>query len=149
MAGVGSPILGDDGVGIHVVRELGKYQTELPAGTELCELGTGGLALADLAGGMDRLVVVDAMVTGAPAGTVRVLSGAEVARAVHLAQGHEPSLPVALGLAQKLLGKRMPAEVWLVAIEAVELRAFSEKLSPAVEAAIPEAVERVRELLAR
>ena len=147
VAGVGSPILGDDGVGIHVVRELSGR--ELPATIDLCELGTGGLAVADWLCDHDALVVVDAIITGAPPGTVHVLTGDELARGAHLGQGHEPSLPQALALARKLLEKRMPDHVWVVAVEALELTEFSEQLSPAVQAAVPAAADRVLSLLAR
>jgi hydrogenase maturation protease len=142
---VGSPILGDDGVGLAVVRAL--RAVELPDGTELCELGTGGLAMADAALGCEQLVIVDAITTGAAPGTIHVLEGDDVARGVHLGQGHEPSVPEALALTAKVLGARMPSRVWVVAIEAVELHAFTEQLSPAVEAAVPAAVDRVLSLL--
>jgi hydrogenase maturation protease len=145
VCGVGSPILGDDGVGLHVVRAL--REQGVPDGVTLCELGTGGLAMADVALGCQRLVIVDAIETGAPAGTIHLLEGDDVARGTHLGRGHEPSVPEALAMSAKLLGEQMPAQVWVVAIEAEQLLEFSEQLTPAVAAAVPGACARVLSLL--
>lgn len=132
---------------MHVVRALGS--SSLPGWVKLVELGTGGLALADAALGCELLVIVDAIVSGAPAGTIRLLEGTEVARAVHLGQGHEPSVPEALALAGQLLGADMPARVWVVAVEAQRLTTFTEELSPPVAAAVPRAAAQVVALLER
>ena len=146
VAGIGSTIRTDDGVGVAVVRALG--EVALPGEVDRVELGTAGLGLAEQADGYEQLIVVDAIVSGAEPGTIQLLDGAEVARAVHLGQGHEADLPVSLAVAQKLLGQRMPARVLVVAIEAADLTTFSEQLSPAVRAAVPRAVDRVLGLLA-
>jgi Ni,Fe-hydrogenase maturation factor len=41
----------------------------------------------------------------------------------------------------------LPSEIWVVVIRAVEVRDFSEKLSPAVQDAIPAAVDVVLDLI--
>lgn len=138
IVGVGSPILGDDGVGVHAVRRL--IADGLPQGVDAVEVGTGGLALLDHVRGYGKLVVIDAIVSGAPAGTVRVLEGGEVANAVHLGADHGADLPTTLGLGSKLLQTDMPEEVLVVAIEAGSLSRFTETLSPEVEAALPGAL---------
>jgi len=138
IAGVGSPILGDDGVGIHAIRRL--VAGGLPPGVDAVEVGTGGLALLDHVGGYARLIVLDAIVTGAPAGTVHVLEGEQVTHAAHLGADHGADLTTALDLGSKLLDRHMPDKVVVVAVEAENLSRFSETLSPAVEAALPGAL---------
>ena len=148
IAGIGSPILGDDGVGIHVVRELARHP--LPPDVRIAEVGTGGLALVDLLAGTERLIAIDAAVTGAAAGSVHVWGAAEVSRTVHLgATNHEADLPTALHVAKRLLHEQMPRDVVVLGVEAIELCRFSESLSPAVQAAVPAVVAEVRALLAR
>jgi len=146
LVGIGSPILCDDGVGLHVLQRL--RARGLPEGVEAVELGTGGLALMDLLEGYERAVIVDAIVTGAPPGTIHLLSGNDMARAAHLGPGHDVDLPTALEIAAGVLGRQMPAVV-VVAIEAADLCTFSETLSEKVEAALDEAVERVWKILSQ
>ncbi len=145
VVGIGSPILGDDGVGLQVVEQL--RARGLPAGVETMELGSGGLALLDVLSGYDRLVIVDAIVTGAAPGTVIELAGDDVARAAHLGEGHEADLPTLLEFARRGLGADMPAEVVVVAVEAGDLLTITEELTPAVAAAVDEAVHRVLAIL--
>jgi hydrogenase maturation protease len=145
VVGIGSPIRGDDGVGLRVVQHL--QAGGLPPGVEALELGTGGLALLDVLAGHDHLVIVDAIVSGAAPGTVMVLTGQDVARTAHLGEGHEADLPTVLELSRRGLGADMPAEVVVVAIEAGDVLSITEELTPAVAAAVDEAAERVRAIV--
>ncbi|MBI4881175.1 MAG: hydrogenase maturation protease [Planctomycetes bacterium] len=145
VVGIGNTILGDDGVGVHVVRRL--RERDLPEGVDLEEIGIAGLGLLDLARGYDRLIAIDAILTGAAPGTIHVLEGDDVARAAHLGPAHEADLPGTLEIGRKLLGDAMPREVLVVAIEVVDVTTFSEKMSCDVEAAIPWALEKVEALL--
>jgi hydrogenase maturation protease len=140
VAGIGSIIRGDDGVGVRAARQL---KTRLPNGRfDVIELGTAGLALLDSVEGCDRLILLDAIVTGAPPGTVHELTGQEVAASAHLGPGHEADLPTTLALGRKL-SRHMPGDVIVLAVEAGDLDSFSEHLTPEVEAAIPEVLAKV------
>jgi hydrogenase maturation protease len=141
VVGIGSLIRGDDGIGVHAVRRL--KDEGIPDHVHTLEVGTGGLSLLDYVEGYDRLVIIDAIVTGAPAGTVHELHGEETARTVHLAVGHEADLPTTLALGKKL-SKTMPETVVVVAVEAGDLTSFSESLTPEVEAALPKVLSKVR-----
>jgi hydrogenase maturation protease len=144
VVGIGSLIRGDDGVGIHVVRRLA--EAGLPEHVHTLEAGTAGISLLDFVKGYDRLIIIDAIVTGAPAGTVHELRGSDIARTVHLAAGHEADLPTALALGEKL-SRTIPEEVIVLAVEAGSLDAFSENLSTDVEAAIPKVLGRTQAIL--
>jgi hydrogenase maturation protease len=143
VAGIGSTIRGDDGVGVRAARQL---KARLPnGGFDVIELGTAGLTLLDSVEGYDRLILLDAIVTGAPPGTVHELKGKDVAASAHLGAGHESDLPTTLALGRKL-SKHMPADVTVLAIEVENLNSFSEHLTPDVEAAIPEVLAKVARL---
>ncbi|MHA1186122.1 MAG: hydrogenase maturation protease, partial [Candidatus Heimdallarchaeota archaeon] len=58
--GVGNPLLSDDGVGNHVVRELQKKYSIIPS-IEFDELDTGGLSLAERFIGYKKVVMIDAL----------------------------------------------------------------------------------------
>jgi len=157
IAGIGSTILGDDGIGVYAARQLKErlFTKEFPLAqarlftddVDIVELGTAGLSLLDLAEGYDRLIVIDAIKTGAPAGTVHELEGDQVTRAIHLGTGHEADLPTTISLGRKLLGRHMPGRITVVAVEVKNTTVFSEVLTPEVEAAVPDVLEKVQELL--
>jgi hydrogenase maturation protease len=143
VVGIGSTIRGDDGVGVRAARE---FKAGSPDRVDVIELGTAGLSLLDFVEGFDRLVVIDAIVTGAPPGKVYQLTGEEVGKTVHLGIGHEADLPTVLSLGQKL-SRHMPADVVVVAIEAGDISTFSEELTPEVASAMPEVQARLTNLV--
>jgi hydrogenase maturation protease len=116
---------------------------------DIIEIGTAGLSILDYVRGYDRLVLVDAIVSGADPGTVHELWGEEVARASHLGPGHDADLPTVLSLGEKLAGEQMPREVVVVAIEAADVVTISTDLSPQVRAALPEAIAEVETICSR
>jgi hydrogenase maturation protease len=66
--GLGNIILGDEGIGVHVVRSLEKYS--LPANVECLDGGTGGFVLLEPLQSADRVILIDAAADGNPLGTV-------------------------------------------------------------------------------
>ncbi len=144
--GLGNPILRDDAVGLRVAQALRPMLADAP-GIEVDENTWGGLRLMERLVGYDRVIVVDAMCTGAPAGTVRLLSPDDVPTR-RSASPHDTSLPVALELGRRV-GLSVPAsaDITLVGIEALDVVNFGEDLSPEVEAAIPFAIQAVQRVL--
>lgn len=66
--GLGNVIMGDEGVGVHVVRDLEKRS--LPAGVECLDGGTGGFVLLEPLQQADRILLIDATSDDNPIGTV-------------------------------------------------------------------------------
>lgn len=66
--GLGNVILGDEGVGVHVVRALEKHT--LPPDVECLDGGTGGFVLLEPLQNAGRIVMIDAAADGNPVGTV-------------------------------------------------------------------------------
>ena len=66
--GLGNVLMGDEGVGVYVVKALEQYT--LPAGVELLDGGTGGFTLLEPLQSADRIILVDAAADGNPFGTV-------------------------------------------------------------------------------
>jgi len=75
--GLGNLIRSDDGVGVHAVQRL-LADCRVPADVQLLDGGTLGLMLLNHVGGARRLLVIDAVDVGAPAGTLVRLEGKEV-----------------------------------------------------------------------
>jgi hydrogenase maturation protease len=66
--GLGNVIMGDEGVGVHVVRAVEKHP--LPSGIECLDGGTGGFILLEPMQNADCVILIDAAADGNPLGTV-------------------------------------------------------------------------------
>jgi hydrogenase maturation protease len=66
--GIGNVLMGDEGIGVSVINELEK--TALPAAVELLDGGTGSFLLLDAMQKAEKVILIDATVDGAKAGTV-------------------------------------------------------------------------------
>lgn len=141
--GVGNPILSDDGVGIHVAREL--KQLSLPD-VEVEELAASGLELLDLVMGYDKVIIIDAIQTrnGTP-GEIHHLQEGDFEKSVHGSSPHGINIATALALGRKIAPDRMPKEVVFIAVEAEDLVNVNERLTPRVQAALPKLIETVRD----
>lgn len=151
--GMGNPLLGDDGVGWRVAAEIEQrcLAGPLPAHqrVEIDFQAVGGLRLMERMTGYDRAILIDALTTGS------VLPGSLTCLKVddlpqpggnHLASAHDATLLTAIEVG-RAMGARLPQHIWVVGIEAQRIYDFTEELSPAVEAAIPEAVQKVMDLI--
>lgn len=98
--GVGNLLLSDEGVGIHAVRRLVETGA-LPEDVEIVDGGTAGLSLLVYLEGVDRLVIIDAVETGGPPGTMVRLAGDQVpAYMAQKVSPHEITLPDFLAAAR-------------------------------------------------
>jgi hydrogenase maturation protease len=99
--------------------------------------------------GYDQVILVDAIVTGKyPIGDVRCFNLDEIPnRALgHLSSGHDTTLQTALQVGETI-GARLPEKIIVVAVEARDVFDFSEELTPAVSAAIPQAVNIILRMI--
>ncbi len=148
--GLGNPLLGDDGVGWRIAEECAR-QIAGASRVEIDCFARGGLSLMERLIGYDRAILIDAINSGQqPLGSVAYYQLEELQNpnAGHLASAHDATLQTALALG-RALDVRLPREVVVVAVEAESVYDFSEELSPAVAAAVPQAVQIVLQILDR
>lgn len=139
--GLGNTIMADDGVGPRVV-ELLRQQGGLPDGVELLDGGTLGLDLLPRLEGVRRLIIVDAVETGQPSGSLVRLSGDEVPLALETKLSpHQMGLKDLLAVAR--LMDIVPAEVILIGVQPAIIE-MDTALSPAVESRLQELASMVR-----
>ncbi|MBN2293890.1 MAG: hydrogenase maturation protease [Pirellulales bacterium] len=154
--GLGNPIVSDDSVGLRVAAEIrdlladrngndrdGDELRGIPTDVEVTEDYWGGLRLMERLIGFDRAIVVDAICTDAPPGTIQLLRPDDIPTQKSNS-AHDLTLTMALELGRKN-GAHLPRneDILLIGIEADDVLTFSEQCTPAVEAAIPKAVEEV------
>ena len=138
VVGVGNPLRGDDAVGLAVAR-LARARL---AAAHVVESEGEPTRLLDLWEGATRAVVVDAALgTGAPGTVTTIDVGDErLPPAFFRASTHHVSLGEVVELARAL--GRLPEVTLVVAVEG-DCFETGAPLSPAVEQALPRAVEEV------
>lgn len=145
--GLGNPVLTDDGVGWHVTQQLAARFSGCD-GVEVRESCLGGLSLMEELVGYDAAVIVDAVCSGAPPGTVHDLHVGDLPTQ-HSASAHDASLPLALRFGRDA-GAHLPSDdyIQLIGVEAEDVTTFSEECTPHVRAAIPAAAEATARAIA-
>jgi hydrogenase maturation protease len=148
--GLGNPILTDDGVGIHLVRAL-RARCGPQDGVDLAEASVGGLRLLDVLAGYRRVILVDAIQTpdGEP-GAVYRLCPDDLRQSLHSGSSHDISLSGALTLGRSL-GMVLPNDddLVIIGVQVEDVLTFGENCTPAVRAAIPQALQMVCEEISR
>lgn len=142
--GVGNLLMGDEGVGIHVLRAL--ERDGALGGAELLDGGTGGIALLETIERAPRVIMIDATRDGRPAGTITVLRPAHVADLPHGLSAHDFGLKD-LFAAAALLGRFPQIHLYTISVE--EICPMCLALTPAVAAAVPVVAASVHALAER
>jgi hydrogenase maturation protease len=144
--GLGNPLVTDDSVGLRVVEALKPLLADRPD-VEVSEDYWGGLRLMERMIGFDRAIIIDAICSGAPPGTIHRLTPDSISTQ-RSASAHDVNLPTALEFG-RTAGVSLPKneDILLVGIEAEDILTFGEQCTPAVEASIPRAVGAVMEAL--
>ncbi len=150
---LGNDLLRDDGVAWAVASALEArlaesrvLSPESPS-VSVKRSALSGFYLLDELTGWDRAVVVDAVQTGAhPPGTI--LSFPFEALGTDAGPSpHAVGLPTVVRLGRQS-GVPLPASIHIVAVEVDDMVSFCEGLTPAVQAAVPAAVDAVTSVLA-
>jgi hydrogenase maturation protease len=144
--GLGNPLVTDDSVGLRAAARLRPLLADRPD-VEVAEDYWGGLRLMERMIGYERAIVIDAVCSGAPPGTIHRLSTSSMPTQKS-ASAHDVNLPTALAFGRSA-GAQLPADenIQLLGIEAQDVINFGDECTPAVAAAIPRVVEEVMQLL--
>ena len=141
--GMGNLLLEDEGLGVRAL-EILQQRYEIPPEVELLDGGTTGMGLLDDISGREHLIVLDAVQTGDPPGTLVRLAGDDVP--VYFSMRISPhQLGLSDVLATLELSGEKPAEVVVLGLVPQSLEMSLElselirgKLEGLVQAAIEE-----------
>lgn len=125
--GIGNLLMGDEGVGVQVIRHLEK--ASLPPSVIVLDGGTGSFVLLDPMRLADRIVLVDATIDGNSPGTVRRLTPRFSSEYPRTITAHDVGLKDLLD-AFYFLGE--PADVVLFAVSIAPLQELGTELSPEI-----------------
>lgn len=143
--GLGNPLLEDDGTGLVLLERL-RARGPWPPDVEFVDGGTWGLSLLPALEDADRVLILDAVRTGAAPGTVRCARDDAVPRLYrNPVSPHQLDLGEVLAAAT-LLGT-LPAVLAVVGVEPERTEGLHVGLTAAVTAALDRATEEACRLL--
>ena len=131
--GIGNVLMGDEGVGVHVIRQLNEMK--LPEGVECLDGGTGSFLLLEPMQQASRVVLIDATIDGNPAGTVTRLTPRFSSDYPKTLTAHDIGLKDLLDAAYLM---RMALDVTLFAVSIDPLQELGMELSPAIAKRVPQ-----------
>ena len=141
--GVGNYLMGDEGIGVHVIQEMAKHK--LPDYVDILDGGTGGFLLLSCFEVYPTIIFVDATMDGKPVGTITVTEPRFAADFPNALSVHDVGLKDMIEAVY--LMDKVP-KMFLITISINEIRPMTLVLDPAVEASIPEAIETIQTLAA-
>jgi len=138
--GIGNVLMGDEGVGVHVVRHLEKEEN--PDGVELLDGGTGSFLLLDPMQRARKVILIDATLDDSPPGTVRRITPRFSSDYPRTLAAHDIGLKDLLD-SFYLLGYHV--DVLLFAVSIAPLQELGLEMSPNVATKLPEIASLVRD----
>jgi len=138
--GIGNTLLGDEGVGVHVVRHI-EATGPLPENVTTLDGGTGAMVLLGPMQEVDRVILVDATLDGEAPGTFRRLVPRYSSDYPQTLTAHDIGLKDLLDCFY-LMGEE--PNVVLYAISIPGIYGLSLELSTDVSAAVPVIAEAIR-----
>ena len=146
--GLGNTLLGDEGIGVHVIENMQKEYSDLN-GVTFLDGGTLSFTLASYIEEADNLIIIDAAQLNSSPGDISVYEGEEMDQFVSGNRNksvHEVNINDILALAH--LTDQLPERRALIGIQP-QFIDWSDSLSPPVAGAIPAVSKITHELITR
>ncbi|MEM2900366.1 MAG: hydrogenase maturation protease [Thermoplasmata archaeon] len=144
--GIGNPILGDDGLGIHAVRSISE-ECKGYKNLSFKEASIGGLGILEEILDYDKVIIIDAMVTGKHAvGEIKKLKVEDFSNTKHSTSPHDINFATALEIGKRSMPERIPKEISIYAVEVGNrnIYNFSEELSPEIKESVKKVAKFVK-----
>ncbi len=139
--GVGNILWSDEGVGIHIVRQLRKRN--ISKLMEIHEVGTSSFELLNVIDGNSRVIIVDAVRMDEKPGTVKSIDlviDDDISLLPQFTSLHQLDLISTLKMAKGVID--LPKKIILIGIEPASLDTGTE-LSKPVEAVVPKIISEI------
>ena len=149
LLGLGHSMRGDDEIGLIIVqRWIDNFRSDYPdEEIEAVMLESPGINLLSEVAGQDAVLIVDAVQSGAPAGTLFKLTEEDLASFDDgSGSAHGWGAAETLSLGHQLIPEDLPQKVYVIGVEAIQFK-LGEGLSPALRIAIPGALKMINQVL--
>lgn len=145
--GLGNPLMGDEGIGTHLIEELQKQAENYPD-IEFMDGGTGGMQLLHYIAGKKKAVILDCAIMGLAPGTIKRFTPDQVKTVKKLAHLslHEVDIIRVIELSKQL--GECPDEVVFFGIEP-EAIIQEMHLTETLAAKIPDYINEILKELTR
>jgi len=140
--GIGNVLLGDEGIGVHVVREL--ENAALPECVSVLDGGTGGFHLMSYLQDYPEIIMIDATMDGKPPGTISVIKPKFASDFPKSLSAHDVGLRDLIE-SVTLIGK-LP-KIYLITVSISDIRAMSTELTLPVQDSLSTVVRYVVQIL--
>lgn len=135
--GIGNYLMGDEGLGVHVVNQL---KEEEPGLADIIDGGTAGFQLMEYLESYQHVILIDATLDGKPAGTIQKIKPRFSKDFPSAMSTHEIGLKdLVEGLL--LLGKLPDIHLFIMSIQ--KIQPLSTLLSSEIEDSLPELKRKV------
>jgi len=140
--GVGNILMGDEGIGIHSIKELEK--NSFPENVTLLDGGTGGFHLLNYLQEYKIIIMIDASMDNKPEGTVSVIEPKFASDFPKSLSAHDIGLRDLIE-SVSLLGE-LP-KIFLITISINHIQNMSMELSQKIKASLSEITQKVESIL--
>jgi hydrogenase maturation protease len=140
--GIGNVLMGDEGVGVHSIKELEKKI--LPDEVDMLDGGTGGFHLMAYFQEYENVIMIDATMDKKPAGTVSVIEPKFASDFPKSLSAHDIGLKDMIE-SITILGK-LP-KIYLITVTIDSIQSMKIELSEKVKRAVPEVIKKTEELI--
>jgi hydrogenase maturation protease len=139
--GVGNYLMGDEGVGVHVIYEM--EEIELPEYVDVLDGGTGGFFLMNYFDEYPVVIFLDATMDGKEAGSISVIRPKFASDFPTALSVHDVGLK---DMIEAIYLQDKKPDIHLVTISIDKLVPMNMELSKEVEASVPKVIETILKL---
>jgi hydrogenase maturation protease len=140
IAGIGNLLLTDEGVGVHIIRELSKRK--LPENVELVDIGTASFDLLTFMEGKDKVIIIDAIAVDDKPGALYKLSPDDIVSGKQklLTSLHQFGIPEVLS-SIKQKGEKI--EIVIFGIVPKDYQTYGTELTPELKTSLPKVIKEI------
>lgn len=139
--GIGNYLMGDEGVGVHIVHQMEKMI--LPEYVEVLDGGTGGFFLMNVFDDYGKVIFLDATMDGKEAGTISVLHPKFASDFPKALSVHDVGLK---DMVEALYLQDILPEMHLITISVIGIQPMIVGMTDKVEKCVPKAIETILNL---
>jgi hydrogenase maturation protease len=140
--GIGNLLMGDEGVGIHVVNHLNENYDL--GEVDILDGGTGGFHLLEYFQKYHQVLIIDATIDGQPPGTISYLKPKFSSDYPPTLTAHDIGLK---DLIDSLFLLNVKTEIFLLTISIPKIDKVSLEMSDQIQKAVPVAAEKISKLV--
>ncbi len=144
--GCGSPLMGNDGVGLKVIEALNKTELKDLKDLDIVDAGVCGLDLLNLLDGARKVIIVDAILANSSPGSIHRIEGKDLLEGVEfhpLVSVHDLTITDVLKIGEQV--QELP-EIVVIGIEIGSIvTEATQEISSDVLKGVDEAIKLIRE----